>query len=149
VAAAFAWGAAPGTDFAAHAYQRALFLQHGFVFWDNFWYAGRYSLVNYSLLYYPLAAIVGIRLLAVATVALAALAFSVVLDRQWGRSARWSSRSFAFAWSGIVLAAAFPFALGAATGLLAVGVAQSARWRRFVLYATATLGASPLAFVLL
>ena len=84
VAAALAWLGPPGTDFAAHAYQRAVFLDHGFTLWNNFWYAGRYSFVTYSLLYYPLAALLGIRLLAVATIALAALAFAVVLWREWG-----------------------------------------------------------------
>ena len=108
VAAALAWLGPPGTDFAAHAYQRTLFLQHGFTLWNNFWYAGRYSFVTYSLLYYPLAALLGIRLLAVATIALAALAFAVVLGREWGPTARWSSRTFAVVWAGIVLSAAFP-----------------------------------------
>src|SRR3954463_16808543 len=49
VAALLAWLGPPGTDFAAHAYERALFLRHGFVLWDNNWYAGRYSFVGYSL----------------------------------------------------------------------------------------------------
>ena len=62
------WFGPPGTDFAAHVYQRAIYLQHGFALWNNFWYAGRYSFVTYSLLYYPLAALLGIRLLAVATI---------------------------------------------------------------------------------
>ena len=52
VAALLAWYGPPGSDFAAHAYQRAVFLQHGFSLWSNFWYAGRYSFVTYSLLYY-------------------------------------------------------------------------------------------------
>ncbi len=112
VAAVLAWLGPPGTDFAAHAYQRTLFLEHGFTLWNNFWYAGRYSFVTYSLIYYPLAALLGIRLLAVATIALAALAFAVVLWREWGAETRWSSRTFAVVWAGIVLSAAFPFALG-------------------------------------
>ena len=73
IAALLAWLGPPGTDFAAHAYQRTLFLEHGFTFWNNFWYAGRYSFVTYSVLYYPLAALVGIGLLSVLTVALAAV----------------------------------------------------------------------------
>src|SRR5439155_1672001 len=93
--------------------QRTVFLQHGFAFWNNFWYAGRYSFVTYSLIYYPLAALVGIKLLAVATVATAALAFAMILGREWGPVARWSSWTFAIVWAGIVLSAAFPFALGA------------------------------------
>jgi hypothetical protein len=149
VASLLAWLGPPGTDLAAHAYQRTLFLQHGFTLWNNFWYAGRYSFVTYSLLYYPLAAWLGIKLLAVATIALAALAFAVVLGREWGPTARWSSRSFAVVWAGIVLSAAFPFALGIATALLAIWALQSGgRWRPVAL-AVLTLAASPLAFLLL
>src|SRR5690242_17983530 len=73
VASVLAWAGPPGSDLAAHTYQRGVFLEHGFVLWNNFWYAGRYSFVTYSLLYYPLAALLGIRLLAVATIATAAL----------------------------------------------------------------------------
>ena len=148
-AAALAWLGPPGSDLAAHAYQRTVFLQHGFQFWNNFWYAGRYSFVTYSLLYYPLAAVLGIRLLAVATIALAALAFAVVLGREWGPTARWSSRTFAVVWAGIVLSAAFPFALGAALALLALWALQDRAHWRFALLAVLTLGASPIAFLLL
>src|SRR5689334_20248664 len=105
VAALLIWLGPPGTDFAAHAYQRVLFIRHGFTLWDDFWYAGRYSFVGYSILYYPLAALLGIRVLAVATVALAALAFSAIVAREWGPLGRWSSRSFAVVWAGIVLSA--------------------------------------------
>ena len=37
VAAILAWLGPPGTDLAAHAYQRALFIKHGFVLWDDDW----------------------------------------------------------------------------------------------------------------
>ena len=83
-AAVLAWAGPPGTDLAAHVYQRAVFLDHGFTLWNNFWYAGRYSFVTYSLLYYPLAAALGIRLLAVATVATATLAFAVLVWQRVG-----------------------------------------------------------------
>src|SRR6266508_25091 len=149
IAAALAWFGPPGTDFAAHAYQRAAFLDHGFTLWNNYWYAGRYSFVTYSVFYYPLAALLGIRLLAVATVALAALAFAVVIWREWGATTRWSSRTFAVVWAGIVLSAAFPFALGMAGALLAIWALQAgARWR-FAALAALTLVASPLAVLLL
>jgi hypothetical protein len=149
LSALLVWLVPPGADFAAHVYQRAIFLQHGFALWNNFWYAGRYSFVTYSLLYYPLAAVLGIKLLAVATIAAAALAFAVVVMRQWGAEARWSSRTFAVAWAGIVLTAAFPFALGAALALLAIWALQGGRLWRFALFAVLTLAASPLAFLLL
>jgi hypothetical protein len=149
VAAALAWFGPPGTDLAAHAYQRTVFLEHGFTLWNNFWYAGRYSFVTYSVLYYPLAALLGIRLLAVATIALAACAFAVVLGREWGPTARWSSRTFAVVWAGIVLSAAFPFALGISLALLAIWVLQAGRRWRFAALGGLTLAASPLSFLLL
>ena len=37
-------------------------------------------------------------------------AFAIVVGREWGPAARWSSRTFAVVWAGIVLSAAFPFA---------------------------------------
>jgi hypothetical protein len=149
LSAVLLWMVPPGSDFAAHVYQRALFIQHGFELWNNFWYAGRYSFVTYSLLYYPLAALVGIRVLAVITIAAATLAFAVIVMRQWGAEARWSIRSFAVVWAGIVVTAAFPFMLGAALALLAMWALQGGRLWRFFLFAVLTLAASPLAFLLL
>jgi hypothetical protein len=148
LAALLAWLGPPGSDLAAHAYQRAVFLEHGFTLWNNFWYAGRYSFITYSVLYYPLAAVLGIRLLAVATIAAAALAFAVVLGREFGPAARWSSRTFAVVWAGIILSAAFPFALGVALALLALWALQARLLWRFALLAALALAASPLAFVL-
>jgi hypothetical protein len=148
-AAALAWAGPPGTDLAAHMYQRAVFLHHGFTLWNNFWYAGRYSFVTYSLLYYPLAAALGIRLLAVATVATATLAFAVLVWNEWGPRARWSSRTFAVAWAGIILSAAFPFALGGALALLALWALQARRPWRFAGLAGLAAAASPVAFMLL
>ncbi len=149
LSAILVWLAPPGVDFAAHLYQRAVFLQHGFALWNNFWYAGRYSFVTYSLLYYPLAAAVGIKLLAVATTAAAALVFAIIVLRQWGADALWSSRTFAVVWTGIILTASFPFGLGAALALLAIWALQGRRLWRFTLFAVLTLAASPLAFLLL
>ena len=149
LAAVLLWLGPPGTDFAAHSYQRTLFLEHGYVLWNNFWYAGRYSFVTYSLLYYPLAAVFGIKVLALASVAAAALAFTVVVGREWGPASRLSTRSFGVLWAGIVLSAAFPFALGAALALLALWALQAGRRWRFALLAVLSLAASPLAFLLL
>ena len=69
--------------------------------------------------------------------------------RQWGPTARWSSRTFAVVWAGIVFSAAFPFALGAALALLAIWALQARRSWRFAVLAALTLAASPLAFLLL
>jgi hypothetical protein len=149
LAAVLLWSAPPGIDWAAHAYQRTFLLEHGFTLWNNFWYAGRYSFVTYSLLYYPLAALLGIRALALASVTSAAFAFSIVVVRQWGPVSRLSSRTFAVLWVGIIGAAAFPFALAISFALLALWALQEQRRGRFALCAALTLAASPLAFAFL
>src|SRR5438132_748527 len=149
LAAVLAWGGPPGPDLAAHIYQRAIYVHQGFTLWNNFWYAGRYSFITYSVIYYPVAAVLGIKLLAVASVATAAFAFAVVLGREWGATARWSNWAFAVVWSGIVVSGAFPFALGSALALLAILALQTgSRWK-FGVLALLTAAASPLSFLLL
>ena len=143
------WAGPPGTDFAAHAYQRTVFIDHGFQLWNNLWYAGHYSFITYSILYYPLAAVLGIRLLAVGTVAIGTFAFAVLLDREWGAVARWSSVAFALVWGMFVLTGAFPFALGISLALLAMWAMQAGASVSFALFSGLTLTASPLAFLLL
>ncbi len=143
------WLAPPGGDLAAHEYQRSLFLAHGFTLWNNFWYAGRYAFVGYSVLYYPLAGVLGIRLLAVLTVALAAAAFALLLEREWGRPARWASRSFAFVWAGALITGELPFALGVTLALLGLLALRAGwRWTSAVL-TLLVVAASPVALVLL
>src|SRR4051812_48889794 len=149
LAAFLLWATPPGIDWAAHTYQRTFLIEHGFAIWNNFWYAGRYSFVTYSLIYYPLAALFGIRVLALASIATGAAAFTLVVLRQWGVSARVSSRSFAVLWVGIVGSAAFPFALAVSFALLSIWALQEGRRGRFAVGAVLTLAASPLAFVLL
>jgi hypothetical protein len=149
LAAVLVWLGPQGTDLAAHAYQRTLWAEHGFVLWNNFWYAGRYSFVTYSVLYYQLATLLGIKLLAVLTVALTVAAFSAVVRHEWGARSRWSIRVFAVAWAALVVSAAFPFMLGCAFALLALWTLQRGRRLWFAALALCALAASPLAFVLL
>src|SRR5215475_3541670 len=143
------WLAPPTGDLAAHEYQRSLFLVHGFTLWDNFWYAGRYAFVDYSVLYYPLAALLGIRLLAVLTVAVAAAAFALLLEREWGSVARWAVRTFAVVWAGVLITGEFPFALGVAFALLALLAFRSGRRWIGAALTLLVLAASPVALVLL
>jgi hypothetical protein len=143
------WLAPPSGDLAAHEYQRKLFMLHGFALWDNFWYAGRYAFVGYSVLYYPLAAALGIRLLAVVTIAVAAAAFAIVLEREWGSTSRWAVRAFAVVWAGVLITGQYPFALGVSLALLALLAFRSGRrWLGAVL-TLLVLAASPVALVLL
>ena len=148
LASVLIWLGPPGVDFAAHAYQRSFLLQHGFAIWNNFWYAGRYSFVTYSFIYYPLAALIGIKLLAVLSIGVAVLAFTLLVWREWGPSARYSSRALAILWPGVVLSAAFPFALGAMFALLSLLSLQRGHRRVFAALLFLTLLASPLALLI-
>jgi hypothetical protein len=148
-AALLAWLAPLGVDLAAHEYQRSLFLAHGLTLWDNYWYAGRYAFIGYSVLYYPLAALLGIKLLGVLTVGLAAAAFARLVEREWGDDGIWPGRSFALVWPGVVLGAEFPFALGITLALLGLLALQSGRRWTAAALSVLVLAASPLAFVLL
>ncbi len=143
------WLGPRGGDLAAHEYQLRLFLHHGLTLWDNFWYAGRYAYVDYSVLYYPLAAVFGIGLLTVLTVTLAAGAFARLLEREWGPAARWAGRSFALLWPGVVLTAELPLALGVMFALLCLLALQAGRRWTGAALILLTLASSPVAFVLL
>jgi hypothetical protein len=143
------WLAPPGGDLAAHLYQRRLYLSHGLTLWDDYWYAGRYSFIGYSVLYYPLAALLGIKLLTVIEVAVAAGAFALLLEREWGHAARWAGRAFALVWAGVWITGEFPFASGVALGLLALLALQAGRRWTGAALTLLVLAASPVAFVML
>jgi hypothetical protein len=143
------WLGPRGGDLAAHEYQLRLFLHHGLTLWDNFWYAGRYAYVDYSVLYYPLAAYFGLGVLAVLTVAASAGAFARLLEREWGLAARWPGRSFALLWPGVILAAELPLALGVLFALLCLLALQAGRRWVGAALILLTLASSPVAFVLL
>src|SRR5713226_1125675 len=133
IAAALLWLGPPGSDTAAHVYQAWLFRHHGFVLWDNYWYSGRYTFATYSWVYYPLAVVVGIKLLAALSAGVAAAAFARVVGYQP------AALAFAVVSGAFVLSGAYPFMLGVALALLALG------WRRLLpAFGLLTWAASPL-----
>ncbi len=148
-AAALVWLGPPGTDLAAHLYQRSFFILHGFSGWNNYWYAGRYSFVTYSLLYYPLAAVVGIKLLAVASIAASAGAFALLVEREWRGAGPWPARAFSAVCGASVLTGAMPYALGFTFATLSLLVLKERRHWLFFALVLLTFASSPLAFVLL
>jgi hypothetical protein len=114
-------------DLATHAYLTSLLSHHGLVVWDSRWYAGRYPFLTYSLLYYPLAAIIGVQVLGVISVGVAAVCFSGLCGLAWGERARPATLLFAVVWGGVVLSAAYPFVLGVAFALLALWALEAGR----------------------
>ena len=140
IATALLWLGPPGSDSAAHVYQLWFFKQHGFAIWDNYWYSGRYVFVTYSWLYYPLAAIIGIKLLAALSVAASAAAFARLVE------CTPAALAFAVVWGAFTLSGAYPFMLGVAFALLAL---QTRRRGLFALFAVLAWAASPLAVLML
>ena len=63
-----------GPDIPAQVYRVSLFRSHGWVLWDNGWYAGHYQL-PYSVLFPPLGALLGLYGAAALSAAVAAWAF--------------------------------------------------------------------------
>lgn len=139
-----------GIDSAAHAYQTLRFLRSGFQFWDNYWYDGRYSLVDYSLLYYPIAGLVGRFATVLCTLAASGFLFARLVRRHFEIASPWPSRVFAAAAAICIwMSGEYPFALGMALGLASLALARHRRIPVAAMAALATLLASPLAFLLL
>lgn len=138
-----------GEDAAAHLYQTQLWRDQGWQFWDNFWYAGRYSQINYSLIYYPLAGIFGTAAVVTASVAGAAAAFSRIVQRRWPAVATWPCVAFALLSPLPVLTGTYPFLLGLALGLAALAALQEGRRKLAVVLAALTAVAHLLALLLL
>ncbi len=116
-----AWLAlAPRTpDLAAQVYRVGLFSRLGMLVWDNNWYSGHY-IPGYSLLYLPLAALLGVRMVG----ALAALASAVVFGRiarvGYGAGGTAAAIWFALAAAGDLWIGRLTFALGVSFALGAV-----------------------------
>lgn len=139
---------ASGGDLPAHLWRTDL-VRHGFVIWDNLWFAGQYPLSSYSLFYYLFAAVVGNAVLGILGVVAAAAIFSSLLQKEWEGAGRWPGRTFAVLIAGQAFTAAYPYDLGLATMLATLWALQRRRVWLAVLCTLLTLGFSPLAFLFL
>ena len=111
-------------DLAAQVYRMDLYRQLGFVVWDEHWYAGHH-MPGYSLLFPPLGALLGVRLLGALCVLASSMLFERLARSLYGDVARWGAAWFAVAALGDVWSGRVTFALGVT---LAVGAALA--WRR-------------------
>jgi hypothetical protein len=145
------WLAPASGDAPSHLFQTWLFGQSGFELWNNYWYAGRYELVTYSVFYYPLAATVGQLAVLVPAAAVLSGSFALVTQREWGwRAARGPALAFAVTAPFVcMVAGVYPFIVGVACAALAVVALQRNLRPAFAVAVFATLGFSPLAFALL
>ncbi len=131
-------------DLAAQTFRADLFDANGFAVWNNAWYAGHH-LPGYSLLFPPLAALIGPRLVgAVAAVAAAGLFAALAHDR-FGERARLGALWFGAATATNLFTGRLTFALGLALGLAALLALQRGRSRLAPPLAVLTSLASPVA----
>jgi hypothetical protein len=142
--------AAPDTaDMAAHTYRTWLWNQVGFATWNAQWYGGHHT-AGYSLLYPPLAALAGTRLVGVAAAVAAVALFAFVARRlaPTPRAAALASLLFLGGVMSNVVIGRMPFTLGIA---LAVGAWICVRRSRVAAAALslASVWASPVTGVFL
>ncbi len=138
-----------GVDRAAHVYTVEQYRDHGWRMWDNYWYAGRYELVNYSVLYYPLAAWFGETVVIVVSLVGASVIFGDTIIRRFGSRAVPAALLVAASWSTLPVTGELPFAFGVFFAAIALALVSAGRYRIALLPVIACLGASPLAFLLL
>jgi hypothetical protein len=135
----------PSADLAAQTYRSSLFEDHGFLVWDNAWYGGHH-MPGYSVLFPPLAALLGPRVVgAIAAVAAAWLFERIAAEHFGTRGARVGSLWFAAATAVNLLTGRLTFALGVAFALACVLAATHRRPAAACLAATLTTLASPIA----
>jgi hypothetical protein len=149
IALAFVLFLPKGEDAAAHLYLTQVWRDQGWQFWDNFWYAGRYSQINYSLLYYPLAGILGTATVVAGTVAAAVAAFARLTRSRWPSVATWPTVAFALLAPLPVLTGTYPFLLGLALALAALAALQEGHRKLTIALAVLVAAAHLLALLLL
>ena len=139
----------PGGDQAAHLYLTEAWRDNGWQLWDNFWYSGRYAQVNYSLLFYPLAALLGTTTVVAGSCAGAAGAFAALLRRRWPAIATGPAVAFALLVPLAVAAGTYPFLLGLALALATLLALGAGRRGVALVGVLATAAAHPLALAFL
>jgi len=133
-----------GVDVPAALYRVSLFHRHGLTLWDSQWYGGHFTL-DYSVIFPPVAGILGVQVTTVLSAIAAAVAFDRLVCGHFGRGARIGSSTFAI---GTLVQAAIgqlPFLLGEALALAALWAAAGRRWRVAVALGVLASLASPLA----
>jgi hypothetical protein len=134
----------PVGDLAAQVFRTELFQHAGLAIWNGSWYGGHYTL-TYSLLFPPLAALLGPQLVAALAVVGSSYLFDCLARDRWGAEARWATLWFAAGVVTLLADGQLTFALGVAFGLASLRCLQTGRGTLAVLAATACPLASPVA----
>jgi len=146
-AAMLAWNPPVG-DLAAQVFRTELFQRGGLSIWNGSWYGGHYTL-TYSVLFPPLAALLGPRLVGTLAVVASAYLFDRLVRDRWGEAARWATLWFGAGVVTLLADGQLTFALGVALGLASLRALQLG-WRGPALLAAAACAlSSPVAAVFL
>jgi hypothetical protein len=146
-AAMLAWNPPVG-DLAAQVFRTELFQRGGLGIWNGSWYGGHYTL-TYSVLFPPLAALLGPRLVGTLAVVASAYLFDRLVRDRWGEAARPATLWFAAGVVTLLADGQLTFALGVAFGLAALRGLQLG-WAGWALLASACCAlSSPVAAVFL
>jgi hypothetical protein len=146
-AAMLAWNPPVG-DLAAQVFRTELFQRGGLGIWNGSWYGGHYTL-TYSVLFPPLAALLGPRLVGTLAVVASAYLFDRLVRDHWGEAARPATLWFGAGVVTLLADGQLTFALGVAFGLTTLRALQL-RWTASALLAAAACAlSSPVAAVFL
>ncbi|HWB70313.1 MAG TPA: hypothetical protein VG518_10085, partial [Solirubrobacterales bacterium] len=141
--AMLAWNPQVG-DLAAQVFRTELFQRGGLAIWNGSWYGGHYTL-TYSVLFPPLAAVAGPRLVGMLAVIASSYLFDRLVRDRWGQAARPATLWFAAGVVTLLADGQLTFALGVALALASLRFLQTSRSRLALAAAAACALASPVA----
>ncbi len=125
-------------------YRTNLFADHGFVLWDSAWYGGHH-VPGYSILFPPLAALLGVRVVGALSAVISAALFERLAREHFGGRAWFGAIWFAAATAMNLITGRLAFGLGITFALAAVLAATHRRMGLAALLAVATTLSSPVA----
>jgi hypothetical protein len=134
----------PVGDLAAQVFRAELFERAGLAIWNGSWYGGHYTL-TYSVLFPPLAALLGPQVVGMLAVVASSYLFDRLVRDRWGVEARWATLWFGAGVVTLLADGQLTFALGVALGLAALRCLQTGRAPLAILAAAACPLASPVA----
>src|SRR5262245_41984408 len=134
----------PVGDLAAQVFRAELFKQAGLAIWNGSWYGGHYTL-TYSVLFPPLAALLGPQVVGTLAVVSSSYLFDRLVRDRWGAEARWATLWFAAGVVTLLADGQLTFSLGVAFGLGSLRALQTGRNGLAVAAAAACALGSPVA----
>jgi hypothetical protein len=142
-----AWNPQVG-DLAAQIFRTELFQHGGLAIWNGSWYGGHYTL-TYSVLFPPLASVLGPQLVGMVSVVASSYFFDRIVRDRWGEPAHWATLWFAAGVVTLLADGQLTYALGVVFALASLRSLQVGRSKAALTAAAACALSSPVAAVFL